>query len=553
VTVKGVASALEKHSPKGESKGIKAYFRMDENGILNLEKVESVFEKPDENPEEEQSTFAKIGSKISSFFGGSKEDENKEGKVEEGDSKSEEPDSEKTDKEKSEQEEPKAKEDEKTEEKPAEKADEKKEEAEGEKKEEEKEKKEEKNEKDKEQEDKQANEKEPEKEEKKEKGDEKKESADDKKEEQATNKTEEASKEKTEEKKPSKPVTVREPLEMALQWLDISDTTEDSLSISVKKLQDLQARDDAKVANERAKNLLESHIYDMHEKLSSEEGVLLSTEEEREKINQALSEASEWLDDEGWDLTADVYDSRLKELKKHSLDLRIRLREHKERPKAIEMLRNSLNLSRTFLVQINNITDKDEIYTAKDLEELGKIINDTTEWIDKNEKKQNEAKPSENPVLLVKDIETKQGKLDRELVYLLNKAKYYVPKPKVNETASNTTKPKTDAKKEKQGKESKTEGKNGDKPQEEKAKEESKPKDGEKKPTEKPEKLKETKDKQDKDDKKDSDIEEPLPLPSAEEASSNEPAGSPSSPADNSKEHEQSSDSSSKKQANDEL
>ena len=37
----------------------------------------------------------------------------------------------------------------------------------------------------------------------------------------------------------------------------------------------------------------------------------------------------------------------------------------------------------------------------------------------------------------MKDIETKQGKLDRELVYLLNKAKYYVPKPKVNETGTN--------------------------------------------------------------------------------------------------------------------
>ena len=73
-----------------------------------------------------------------------------------------------------------------------------------------------------------------------------------------------------------------------------------------------------------------------------------------------------------------VYDGRLQQLKKQSLDLRVRLREHRERPKALEMLRNSLNLSRTFLVQINNITDKDEIYTAKDLEELGKIINDTT-------------------------------------------------------------------------------------------------------------------------------------------------------------------------------
>ena len=54
-------------------------------------------------------------------------------------------------------------------------------------------------------------------------------------EEQASNKTEEASKEKTEEKKPSKPVTVREPLEMELQWLDIADTTEDALSSSVEK------------------------------------------------------------------------------------------------------------------------------------------------------------------------------------------------------------------------------------------------------------------------------------------------------------------------------
>ena len=72
------------------------------------------------------------------------------------------------------------------------------------------------------------------------------------------------------------------------------------------RLKDLQARDDAKYANEHAKNLLESHIFNMRDKLSGDEGQLLSTEEEREKIEQALSEASEWLDDEGWDSTADV-------------------------------------------------------------------------------------------------------------------------------------------------------------------------------------------------------------------------------------------------------
>ena len=52
------------------------------------------------------------------------------------------------------------------------------------------------------------------------------------KDEKAGNKTEEA---KAEEKKPTKPVTVREPLEMVLQLDDVANTSEDALSTSVKK------------------------------------------------------------------------------------------------------------------------------------------------------------------------------------------------------------------------------------------------------------------------------------------------------------------------------
>ena len=39
VEVKGVAAALDKHTPKGEPKGVKAFFQMDENGFLKLDKV----------------------------------------------------------------------------------------------------------------------------------------------------------------------------------------------------------------------------------------------------------------------------------------------------------------------------------------------------------------------------------------------------------------------------------------------------------------------------------------------------------------------------------
>lgn len=53
--------------------------------------------------------------------------------------------------------------------------------------------------------------------------------------EKAGNKTEDAKKEKSDANKPSKPVTVREPLEMALHWVDVSDASDDVLSASVKK------------------------------------------------------------------------------------------------------------------------------------------------------------------------------------------------------------------------------------------------------------------------------------------------------------------------------
>ena len=50
--------------------------------------------------------------------------------------------------------------------------------------------------------------------------------------EKASNKTEEA---KKEEKKPSKPVTVREPLEITLQLADVANASDDAMSSSMKK------------------------------------------------------------------------------------------------------------------------------------------------------------------------------------------------------------------------------------------------------------------------------------------------------------------------------
>ncbi|XP_033730283.1 hypoxia up-regulated protein 1-like, partial [Pecten maximus] len=79
-TVTGVDAAYSKHAQDAESKGVKAHFRLDESGILHMDKAEVVFER--QGPAEEESTWSKIGSTLGGLFGSSAD---KETKVEDSD------------------------------------------------------------------------------------------------------------------------------------------------------------------------------------------------------------------------------------------------------------------------------------------------------------------------------------------------------------------------------------------------------------------------------------------------------------------------------------
>lgn len=62
----------------------------------------------------------------------------------------------------------------------------------------------------------------------------------------------------------------------------------------------LQQRDDDKKANEQAKNNLESHIFETKDAMYSEAVVAVTTAEQRETILAVLTEAGNWLEDDGY-------------------------------------------------------------------------------------------------------------------------------------------------------------------------------------------------------------------------------------------------------------
>ncbi|CAG2256140.1 HYOU1 [Mytilus edulis] len=402
----GVEDAFTKHKEAGDSKGVKAHFRLDESGILHLDQVEVVFEKEEAK---EESTWSKLGNTLGGLFGGKKEEgetiEDAGEKPVEGENSEKEAEK-NGDKDKKEKPEVPADEEDKSNKK-SDKTEEKTDET------------------------------------KKEKG---------KEEEKSENKTDDATNKlngtdslnKTEadlkDKKPNITV-VREKIDTQTESFDIPEVNKDSMKVMRKKLAELTDKDKAKKLLEKSKNDLEAFIFDMNDKLTQEMYEKCSTEAEREKLTKLLSEASDWMYDQEEDAKAEVYQDKLKSLKKEIKDLKARVYEFEERPKALKALKDMLNHTKYFLKSVKNFTvvEEDRIFTEVEITTLEKLITDTKKWRDDMIEEQKKTPDSEKPKLLVEDIALKLQALDREVKYLINKAKNFKPKPKPK-PKSNTTK-----------------------------------------------------------------------------------------------------------------
>lgn len=398
VKLSGVGSSFKKHSD-AESKGIKAHFNMDESGVLILDRVESVFETIVEEKEEE-STLTKLGNTISSLFGG--------GSSEPSDNVTEPV---------TDEEEVNGKDQEQAEKQ--EEAEQKKSEAED------------------------VKGGEPQAEEQKDDKEETTETQGEKEADKTEKPADQPDGEKTEEAdikaKPLKKSKVSEDITVELEMNDVLDPSTEDLEVSKKKLQDLTDRDLEKHEREKTLNSLEAFIFETQDKLYQDEYQAVVTEEEREQISGKLSEASNWMDEDGYSASTKELKEKLSELKKLCRAMFFRVEERKKWPDRLAALESMLNTSAYFLKSAKLIPEDDQIFTDVELKTLERVINETTTWKNETVGAQEKLSPTEKPVLLSKDIEAKLSLLDREVNYLLTKAKFAKPKDKIKAKDKNST------------------------------------------------------------------------------------------------------------------
>nr|XP_055064257.1 hypoxia up-regulated protein 1 [Misgurnus anguillicaudatus] len=399
VKLSGVGSSFKKHSD-AESKGIKAHFNMDESGVLLLDRVESVFETIVEEKEEE-STLTKLGNTISSLFGG--------GSSEPSDNVTEPV---------TDEEEVNGKDQEQTEKQ--EEAEQKKSEAED------------------------VKGGEPQAEEQKDDKEETTETQGEKEADKTEKPVDQPDGEKAEKEadikaKPLKKSKVSEDITVELEMNDVLDPSTEDLEVSKKKLQDLTDRDLEKHEREKTLNSLEAFIFETQDKLYQDEYQAVVTEEEREQISGKLSEASNWMDEDGYSANTKELKEKLSELKKLCRAMFFRVEERKKWPDRLAALESMLNTSAYFLKSAKLIPEDDQIFTDVELKTLERVINETTTWKNETVGAQEKLSPTEKPVLLSKDIEAKLSLLDREVNYLLTKAKFAKPKDKIKAKDKNST------------------------------------------------------------------------------------------------------------------
>ncbi|KAL6267495.1 hypothetical protein P5V15_000569 [Pogonomyrmex californicus] len=242
--------------------------------------------------------------------------------------------------------------------------------------------------------------------------------------------------EKTEKEKKSTIIQIKEPIGSKEVKLGSQILSGEKLTESRDKIHRLDVHDSEKARRETALNNLESYVIDAQQKFDSKEFSDAATEKEIEEIRKACAEISEWLYEDGFTATAEVYEEKLIELQKLTNDIYERVSEYRDRPEVLNGMVSLLQGSRLFLDNMRNLSATSEVITSVEIETLEKAINETQDYYETVSKYFEDALLNIPVKYKVRHIANKMELLDREIKYLLNKVKIWKPK---QEAAANQT------------------------------------------------------------------------------------------------------------------
>lgn len=209
--------------------------------------------------------------------------------------------------------------------------------------------------------------------------------------------------------------------------------SEDQLAL-LRTLRDWQRREAIKRENSRAKNDLESYIINTREALETN-GMLLqvTTEEQRMKFLEQLTDMEDWLYSDGEAEAAAEFKKRLATLKAVGDPMSSRAHELEERPRALQVVSTKLQLD---LQLAAAWAETKPWVNEKDRAEVLAKLQEFKDWLDSKREEQQKRQDHEEPVFKVAEVIRKFDAVDKLFTTVNNKRK---PRPPKVASAANGT------------------------------------------------------------------------------------------------------------------
>lgn len=266
------------------------------------------------------------------------------------------------------------------------------------------------------------------------------------------------------------------PVDFTLEKAGLPTLSKSDITALKDRLKAFEASDRSRRQREEALNQLEGFTYKVRDLLDNEKFAEAATSAEKEALEKKGLETSEWLYEEGADASREELRSRLKALQEIVNPIQKRIEEASQRPQLINSLKEQLNQTKTFVSTIKQqIEDYEQfksaqiassqsststqtdtttvtaapsaddfadledeeakstttakplemddvlkergpvppLYTLDDLKETEELYASVSAWFEAKLVEQQALGPTEDPVLLSKDLSEKKDKLDK--------------------------------------------------------------------------------------------------------------------------------------------
>ncbi|MBN3302496.1 HSP74 protein, partial [Amia calva] len=233
-------------------------------------------------------------------------------------------------------------------------------------------------------------------------------------------------------KKPKvKTKTVDLPIEHNLQW----QLANDMLNLFVENEGKMIMQDKLEKERNDAKNCVEEYVYEMRDKLHGALEKFVS-EADRDTFSLKLEDTENWLYEDGEDQPKQVYIDKLAELKKFGQPIQDRYLEAEERPKAFEDLGKQIQQYMKIVEAYKTKEEQYEHLDAAEMDKVDKTVNDAMIWMNSKMNQQNKTSLTLEPVVKVKEIQSKTKELASACNPIVMKPKPKVEPPKDEQKAA---------------------------------------------------------------------------------------------------------------------